>query len=122
MKVWAIFHEINPRWEIWGKFSDLCMRIIRDPLTTLLLSFMCHAEQCVLNMHRIAAKFMHSLLTADQKELRAEICQDLHQYNMDDPTFMSRVITGDMTWATDMTRRPANSRCKSPTFPQPKMR
>ncbi|XP_041379455.1 protein GVQW3-like [Gigantopelta aegis] len=51
-----------------------------------------------LNMHHIAAKFVPRLLTPDQKELRAEVCQDLHQRSLDDPTFMLRVITGHETW------------------------
>jgi len=38
------------------------------------------------------------LLTPKQKEHRAEICQELRQRARDDPSFMSRVITGDESW------------------------
>ena len=48
-----------------------------------------------LNMHRVAAKFVPRLLTPEQKEHRAAICQELRQRALDDPSFMSRVITGD---------------------------
>ena len=47
-----------------------------------------------LTIHRIVARFVPRLLTPDQKELTTEICQDLHQRALDDPTFMSRVIIG----------------------------
>ena len=65
------------------------------------------------NMHRIATEFVPRLLTPDQKLLSAKICPDLHQRALDDPTFMSRVITGDET----------NQQCsqwKRPTSPRPK--
>ena len=47
-------------------------------------------------MHRIAAKFVPRLLTPDQKELRAEICKDLHQCELDNQTFMLMVITWEV--------------------------
>jgi len=50
---------------------------------------------CDLNMRRVAAKFMPRLLTPEQKEHRVAICQALRQLALDDPSFMSRVITGD---------------------------
>jgi len=53
---------------------------------------------CDLNMHHVAAKFMPRLLTPKQKEHHVAICQDLHQHALDDPSFMSRVITGDESW------------------------
>jgi len=53
---------------------------------------------CDLNMHRVAAKFMPRLLTPKQKEHRVTICQELRQCALDNPSFMSRVITGDESW------------------------
>lgn len=53
---------------------------------------------CDLNMCRVAAKFVLRLLTQEQKEHRVEVCQELRQRAMDDPSFMSRIITGDETW------------------------
>jgi len=50
---------------------------------------------CDLNMRRVAAKFVPRLLTLKQKEHRVAICQELRQLALDDPSFMSRVITGD---------------------------
>jgi len=50
---------------------------------------------CGLNMRRVAAKFVPTLLTPEQKEHRVAICQELRQLALDDPSFMSRVITGD---------------------------
>jgi hypothetical protein len=50
---------------------------------------------CDLNMDRVAAKFVPRLLTPEQKEHRVAICKELCQRAVDDPTCMSRVITGD---------------------------
>jgi hypothetical protein len=51
-----------------------------------------------LNMNRAAAKFVPRLLTPEQKEHHVAICQELRQRALDDPSFMSRVITGDESW------------------------
>jgi hypothetical protein len=92
---------------MWKQFGGLCTRIVGEPLRTLLQSLMCHTIvnvshgtvqtilTCDLNMHRVAAKFIRRLLTPEQKEQRVAICQELHQRAVDDPSFMSRVITGD---------------------------
>jgi len=53
---------------------------------------------CDLNMHRVAAKFVSRLLTPEQKEHRVAICQELRRRALDDPSFTSRVITGDESW------------------------
>ena len=53
---------------------------------------------CDLNIHRVAAKFMPRLLTPEQKEHRVAICEELHHRVLDDPSFMSRIITGDESW------------------------
>jgi hypothetical protein len=37
-------------------------------------------------------------LTADQKQQRVNVCEELHQNASDDATFLSRVITGDESW------------------------
>jgi len=49
-------------------------------------------------MHGIATKFVPRLLTPKQKEHCVEICEELRQRALDDPSFMSRVITGDESW------------------------
>jgi len=51
-----------------------------------------------LNMNRVAAKCVPRLLTPEQKERHVAICQELRQRALDDPSFMSRVITGDESW------------------------
>ena len=50
---------------------------------------------CDLNIYRIPAKFVPSLLTPKQKEHRVATCQELRQHALDDPSIISRVITGD---------------------------
>jgi hypothetical protein len=45
-------------------------------------------------MHRVTAKFVPRILTADQKHQRVDVCEDLCQITSDDAT-LSRVITDD---------------------------
>ena len=78
---------------------------------------------CDLNMYRVAAKFVPRLLTPpEQKEHCVAICQELHQCALDDPSFMSRVITGDESWVYgyDPETKRQSSRWKSPGSPRPK--
>ena len=48
-----------------------------------------------LGMHRVAAKFVPRILTADQKQQSVNICTEIRQLASDDEIFLSRVITGD---------------------------
>ena len=91
----------------WKQFGDLQAILTSD-----------------LNMHHITATFVTRLLTPAQKELCAKICQDLHQRTLDDPTFMSKVITGDETWVDeyDPDTKQQSSQWKSTTSPRPKAR
>jgi hypothetical protein len=97
--------------KMWKQFGGLCVRIVGEPLRTLLQSLMLYGTvqtilTCDLNMHRVAAKFVPRLLTPKQKEHRAAICQELRQRAVDVPSFMSRVITGIFFL---MIRRPPRS-------------
>jgi hypothetical protein len=47
-------------------------------------------------MCRIAAKFVPRLLTNDQE--RVNVCLELRKKSNKDPTFVSRIITGDESW------------------------
>jgi histone-lysine N-methyltransferase SETMAR len=51
-----------------------------------------------LGMHRVGAKYVPRNLTADQKQQRVNICEELDQIASDDATFLARVITGDESW------------------------
>ena len=75
-----------------------------------------------LGMHRVAAKFVPRLLTHDQKQFRIEICQDLLQQSHADPTFLSRLITGDETWVYgyDPETKQQSSQWKRPSSPRPR--
>jgi metal-dependent amidase/aminoacylase/carboxypeptidase family protein len=77
---------------------------------------------CDLYMHPVAAKFVSRLLTPEQKEHRVAICQDLRQRALDDPSFMSRVITGNESWAYgyDPKTKQQSLQWKSPRSPKPK--
>lgn len=75
-----------------------------------------------LGMHRVAAKFMPRLLTSDQKQFRVEVCQDLLQQSRADPTFLSKLITGDETWVYgyDPETKQQSSQWKRPASPRPR--
>jgi hypothetical protein len=51
-----------------------------------------------LGMHRVAAKLVPRILTADQKQQCIDVYTELHQLASNDETFLSRVITGDEIW------------------------
>ena len=75
-----------------------------------------------LNMRRIAAKFVPRLLTSHQKQRRVEVCQELQETSNSDPTFISRIITGDESWVYgyDPETKQQSSQWKSPQSPRPK--
>ena len=77
---------------------------------------------CDMNVHRVAAKFVPRLLTPEQKEHHVAICQELRRRAVDDPTFMSRVITTDEIWVYryDPETKQQPSQWKSPGSPRPK--
>jgi len=73
-------------------------------------------------MHRVAAKFVPRILTADKKQQRINVCTELHCLASDDETFLSRVITGDESWVYGYNpeTKQQSSQWKSPTSPRPK--
>jgi len=75
-----------------------------------------------LNMHRIAAKFVPRVLTHDQKDSRVEICQELKETVINDPTLLLNVIIGDesIVYAYDPETKLQYSQWKSPGSPRPK--
>jgi len=75
-----------------------------------------------LGMHRVAAKFVSRILTADQKQQRVNVRTELRQLASNDETFLSRVINGDESWVSgyDPETKRQSSQWKSPTSPRPK--
>jgi len=51
-----------------------------------------------LNMIRIFVRFVPRLLSNDQKALRVSVCRERKQQAIDDPNFISNIITGDKIW------------------------
>ena len=49
-------------------------------------------------MRRVASKFVPRLLSVDEKQQRLDFCLDLKENAVNDPSFLSNVITGDETW------------------------
>jgi hypothetical protein len=75
-----------------------------------------------LGMHRVADKFVPRIQTADQKQQRVSVCEELRHIASDDATFLSRVITGDESWiyGSDPETKQQPSQWKSPNSPRPK--
>jgi hypothetical protein len=74
-------------------------RTIHELTATVGISFgVCQILTENLNMRRIAAKFVPWLLTNDQKQRRINVCLQLWEKANEDPTFISRIITGDESW------------------------
>jgi len=99
-------------------------RTIKDITTVVNVSYgtVQTILMCDLNMHRVAAKFIPRLLTPEQKGHHVAICQELRPRAVDDPSFMSRVITGDESWVYgyDPETKQQSSQWKSPGSPRPK--
>lgn len=75
-----------------------------------------------LKMRRIAAKFVPRLLTTDQKQRRLDVCSELRELERTDPSFLSRIITGDESWCYgyDPETKQQSSQWTSPQSPRPK--
>ena len=59
----------------------------------------CHAIfSDILELKRVAAKFVPKLLNFDQKTRRMTIAQEILNDVNDDPDLLKRVITGDESW------------------------
>ena len=74
-----------------------------------------------LNMHRVAAKFVPKLLSAEQKELRLAVAQDLLDTANTDPEFLNTIITGDESWVYGMARKQKHSH-RNGSIPRPQGR
>jgi hypothetical protein len=51
-----------------------------------------------VNMGCIAAKLVPRFLTNDEKQRRVNACLERREKAKEDPTFISRIITGDGSW------------------------
>ena len=73
-------------------------------------------------MRRVAAKFVPKLLSAEQKDLRVEVAQDLLDTTSTDPEFLNTVITGDESWVYgyDPETKAQSSQWKHPESSRPK--
>jgi hypothetical protein len=49
-------------------------------------------------MRRISAKIVPRHFTNDQKQRRVNLCVELREEVTEDPTFISRIITGEESW------------------------
>ena len=74
-----------------------------------------------LNMRRVAAKFVPRLLTTDQMKGRLDVCSELRDLESTDPSFLSRIITGDESWCYgyDPETKQQSSQWTSPQSPRP---
>jgi hypothetical protein len=73
-------------------------------------------------MYCVATKFVPRILTADQKQQRVNVCEELRQIASNVAAFSSRVITGDESWiyGDDPETKEQSSQWKSPNSLIPK--
>jgi hypothetical protein len=86
-KIWELIHEdrrrtIHELAATAGISYGVCQEILTENL----------------NMRPIAAMFVPWLLTYDQKQRHVNICLELWEKANEDPTFISRIMTGDKSW------------------------
>lgn len=55
-------------------------------------------QSMMLLMWHVATNFSPHLFTTEQKGHCIEVCQDLCQHAIDDPSFMSRITSSDKSW------------------------
>ena len=51
-----------------------------------------------LKMRLVSAKFVPRQLTTDQMECRMMVAGDLFEKSSQDPTFLTKIVTGDKSW------------------------
>ncbi|XP_077499637.1 protein GVQW3-like [Amblyomma americanum] len=75
-----------------------------------------------LAMKRVTAKFVPKLLTVEQKQLCAEVSQDMLDSTNSDPDLMNTIITGDESWVCmyGPETKSQSSQWKHSTSPRPK--
>ena len=75
-----------------------------------------------LGLRRVAAKFVPKLLTAEQKQRRVDISQDMLQSVDNDDNFLTSIITEDESWVYgyDPETKFQSSQWQSPQDPRPK--
>ncbi|KAL4143544.1 hypothetical protein QTP88_005863 [Uroleucon formosanum] len=73
-------------------------------------------------MRRVAAKFVPTLLSGEQKENRKQIATDLLECSESEDFFFKQIITGDETWiyGYDPETKGQSSQWKTPDSPRPK--
>jgi hypothetical protein len=110
-KTWEFIHE------------DRC-RTIHELTDTAGISYGVCQEMLTenFNMHRTTTKFVPQLLTNDQKQRRVNVYLELWEKPNEDPTFISRIITGDKNWIDgyDLERKQQSLQRKSTKSPKAK--
>ena len=75
-----------------------------------------------LHMKRVAAEFVHRLLSEDQRANRLDVCREMKDQLKTDPDFLSKIITGDESWCYGYNpeTKQQSSQWKSASSPRPK--
>jgi len=75
-----------------------------------------------LNLKHVSTKFIHWLLTEDQKNNCLNVHYDLKEQVGNDPQILSKVVTGDETWCYGYNpeTKQALSQWKTPNSPRAK--
>jgi hypothetical protein len=76
-----------------------CRRTMHELADTVVISYgVCQILRENMNMRRIASNFVPRLSTNDQKQRCVNVCLELREKANEDPTFISKIVTGDDSW------------------------
>jgi len=75
-----------------------------------------------LKMKHVSAKFVLRQLTTDEMECRMMVAGDLFEKSMQDPTLLTKIVTGDESWvfAYDPETKMQSAEWHTASSPQPK--
>ena len=75
-----------------------------------------------LKMRRVSAKFVPRQLTTDQMGCRRMVAGDLFEKSTQDPTFLTKIVTGDESWefAYDQETKMQSAEWHTSSSPRPK--
>jgi len=75
-----------------------------------------------LKMRRVSAKFVPMQLTTDQMECRMMVAGNLFEKSTQDPTFLTKIVTGDESWvfAYDPETKMQSAEWHTSSSPRPK--
>ena len=125
-KIWPTFTLLKwwKSWKVRNAINADCRRTIYEISEITGLSWSSCQRMLMedLNLKHVSTKFIHWLLTEDQKNNCLNVHYDLKEQVGNDPQILSKVVTGDETWCYGYNpeTKQALSQWKTPNSPRAK--